>query len=219
MRKAEIATKYISSTNQLVATKSTTYRFRTWSIAEELREALRKLADVVKMQGEILNKLIERTNEKNPGVKEMTEALSRTSDSMEKMTKTLEAKLPGIYPELNADQTQRISKTVLKALTKKKRTVLFSAEGDLFLDAKKKFCYPLSTGKMRIRIIQILTENHKFVPTEMLANQVGTSRKSLEYAIDRMNALGKQKLKDITLIDGRRSTGYRIHPDIFIKKV
>ncbi len=216
MAKVGIATKYISSARQL-ATKSTTYRFRIWSIAEELREALRQLAEVVKMQGEIINTLIARTDENNPKVKETTVALNRNSDSLDKMSQVLESKLPGIYPELNRNQTNHISKTVLKSLTKKKRVVFFSADGDLFLDAKKQYCYPLS--RSRLKIMMVLVENNGYVLTDTLAGLVGTTRKSLEYAVGMMNVLSKAKLKGVKIIKGRRSTGYRVHPDILIKEV
>lgn len=77
----------------------------------------------------------------------------------------------------------------------------------------------MSTGKLRLRIMRILLERKGFVQTDTLAGLTDTTRKSLEYAIDRINALGKQKLnKNITLIDGRRFTGYRIHPDISIRE-
>ena len=217
MKNVEIATNYITSTRKLVATKSTTYRFRIWSVIEEMREALRQLAGIVRMQSETINVLIARTNENNPQVKEMTVALNKSSDSIEKMTKTLEAKLPGIYPELNSSQTQKISKAVIKSLTKKKRVVFFSADGDLFLDAKKQSCYPLS--RSRLKIMRVLVENNGYVLTDTLASLVETTRKSLEYAIGRMNVLSKEKLKDIKIIKGRRSTGYRVHPDILIKEV
>ncbi len=216
MKKVEFTTKYLISLRQL-ATKTTTYRFRIWSVIEEIQEALRQLAKIVKMQGEMLNTLIARTDENNPKVKDVTVALNRNSESIDKMGQILESKLPGIFPELNRDQTRQISKTVLKSLTKKKRVVFFSADGDLFLDAKKQYCYPLS--RSRLKIMRVLVENNGYVPTDTLAGLMETTRKSLEYAIGRMNVLSKEKLKGIKVIKGRRSTGYRVHPDILIKEV
>jgi len=219
MQKAKIATRYLVSSRQL-ATKATTYRFKIRSVIDDLREALRALAESVKVQGQTIDKIISRMDDKNPKVRDLAEALDKNSESNEKLSKTLEAKLPAVLPELNAKQTGIVSKAMLESLNRKKRTVFFSAEGDLFLDPEKKHCYPMSTGKLRVRIIRILLERKGFTATDTLAGLVETSRKSLEYAIDRINALGKQKLnKNITLIDGRRFTGYRIHPDIVIRQL
>jgi hypothetical protein len=51
-----------------------------------------------------------------------------------------------------------------------------------------------------------------------LISAVESTRKSVEFAINRINSLTKFHLDDIRLIDNRRTYGYRINPTVIIKQ-
>ena len=100
-----------------------------------------------------------------------------------------------------------------------KTVVYFSDDGDLYIEPKKDHCYPTVKNSLRQRIVKILITAKGYVPPDDLISAVESTRKSVEFAINRINSLTKFHLDDIRLIDNRRTYGYRINPTIIIKQV
>ena len=99
-----------------------------------------------------------------------------------------------------------------------KTVVYFSDDGDLYIEPKKDHCYPTVKNSLRQRIVKVLISAKGYVPPDDLISAVEGTRKSVEFAINRINSLTKFHLNDIKLIDNRRTYGYRISPTIMIKQ-
>ena len=99
-----------------------------------------------------------------------------------------------------------------------KTVVYFSDDGDLYIEPKKDHCYPTVKNSLRQRIVKVLISAKGYVHPDDLISAVESTRKSVEFAINRINSLTKSHLGDIKLIDNRRTYGYRINPTIIIKQ-
>ncbi len=99
-----------------------------------------------------------------------------------------------------------------------KTIVYFSDDGDLYIEPKKDHCYPTVKNSLRQRIVKVLISAKGYVPPDDLISAVESTRKSVEFAINRINSLTKFHLDDIRLIDNRRTYGYRINPTVIIKQ-
>ena len=100
-----------------------------------------------------------------------------------------------------------------------KTVVYFSDDGDLYIEPKKDNCYPMVKNSLRQRIVKVLISAKGYVSPDDLISAVASTRKSVEFAINRINSLTKFHLDDIRLINNRRTYGYRINPTIIIKQV
>jgi hypothetical protein len=99
-----------------------------------------------------------------------------------------------------------------------KTVVYFSDDGYLYIEPKKDHCYPTVKNSLRQRIVKVLISAKGYVPPDDLISAVESTRKSVEFAINRINSLTKSHLNDIKLIDNRRTYGYRINSTIIIKQ-
>jgi len=99
-----------------------------------------------------------------------------------------------------------------------KTVVYFSDDGDLYIEPKKDHCYPTVKNSLRQRIVKVLISAKGYVSPDDLISAVESTRKSVEFAINRINSLTKFHLDDIRLIDNRRTYGYRINPTVIIKQ-
>ncbi len=99
-----------------------------------------------------------------------------------------------------------------------KTVVYFSDDGDLYIEPKKDHCYPTVKNSLRQRIVKVLISAKGYVHPDDLISAVESTRKSVEFAINRINSLTKFHLDDIRLIDNRRTYGYRINPTVIIKQ-
>lgn len=100
-----------------------------------------------------------------------------------------------------------------------KTVVYFSDDGDLYIEPKKDHCYPTVKNSLRQRIVKVLISAKGYMSPDDLISTVESTRKSVEFAINRINSLTKFHLNDIRLVDNRRTYGYRINPTVIIKQV
>ena len=102
---------------------------------------------------------------------------------------------------------------------KNKIIVYLSVDNELYCEPKATHCYRLETNSYRHRMIRTLIAHKTYTPTESLIETSGfVSRKSLESAVQAMNRIAHKKLNIEKLIDGYQDSGYRIDPDIILKK-
>ena len=164
-------------------------------------------------------------------VRILVDELRETRQEYKNYVAKTEKILLGIKEYRKQDESERkkISKDVVeywleKATTpiqpvKNKTVVFFSADNELYCEPKSDHCYRLETNSYRDRMIRTLIVRKTYVPTKSLIEISGfVSRKSLESAVQAMNRIAHKKLNIEKLIDGYQDSGYRIDPDIILKK-
>jgi hypothetical protein len=133
------------------------------------------------------------------------------------------------YRKQDDDERKKIAKDVVeywfdkvsrpKHQLKNKVVIYFSIDSELYCEPKATHHYRLEANSYRDRMIRTLIAHKTYVPTESLVETCGfISRKSLESAVQAMNRIAHKKLGIEKLIDGYQDSGYRIHPDIILKK-
>ena len=204
--------------------KSTIYKFSIHEIKDEVKKALQ--AAGVKNVSELIVK-----NQKQ--ITELQQELSETKRDAAEYKKTVDKladRIEGLE-KLGTKTWQEIGKGISlgvyeqshKLLNTKpepdKTVVYFSKEGDLYLDQEKQHCYKMADSHLRVDIVRTLAVSDGYIKPDTLVKLLNTTQSSLEYAVNRIKALSKKYLKGIKVVDGRRSSGYRINPQIAIQQV
>jgi hypothetical protein len=219
MKKAVLATEHNLNTRKVAI--ETTYRF---SIVTKkiLRSSMKATGiaggdKIVRDNKPAIADLTKEIIETKLEVKGIRSLLERRTSKFEGLTeydqhfiKTFAWEAATSFAEYFAQNDKKpiISKVV----------VYFSDDGDLYIEPKKDHCYPMVKNSLRQRIVKILISAKGYVHPDDLISAVESTRKSVEFAINRINSLTKFHLDDIRLIDNRRTYGYRINPTVIIKQ-
>lgn len=164
-------------------------------------------------------------------VRTLTDELRETRQAYKNYVAKTEKVLSGIkeYRKQDDDERKRIAKDVVeywfdkvskpKHSIKNKTTVYFSADNELYCEPKSEHCYRLESNSGRSKLIRILMEHKTYVPTQTLIEITGLrNQKSIESAVYEMKKIIHEKLSVSEFIDGYQDSGYRISPDVILKK-
>ena len=103
--------------------------------------------------------------------------------------------------------------------TSKKTLVYLSSDGDLYREPKNQYCFRMEASSGRMKLVTTLMASKKYVPTRTLIDLTGLSSvKSVQSAVYEVRQAVEKKLKVQNFIDGWQDSGYRIHPNVILKK-
>lgn len=103
--------------------------------------------------------------------------------------------------------------------TTKKTLIYLSSDGDLYREPKSQYYFRMETTSGRMKLVTTLMTSKKYIPTRTLIDLTGLSSvKSVQSAVYQIKQAVEKKLKVPNFIDGWQDSGYRIHPDIILKK-
>ncbi len=164
-------------------------------------------------------------------IRTLSEELRQTRQEYKAYVVNTERILSGLaeYRQQSDSERKQIAKDVVeywlekasapKQPVKSKTVIFLSADNELYREPKSDFHYRLEADSGRARIIRTLMSHKNYMPTESLVEVSGlTSRKSLEGAIQAINRISHEKLKITKLIEGFQDSGYRLCPDIILRK-
>lgn len=106
---------------------------------------------------------------------------------------------------------------------KQKILLLYLAkEGNLYREPRERYCYPMSANSDRFRIVLYLAQNSGFRETSDISLALEGKDKQLirtEIRKIRENIKKYLKLNGKKVIESKRDSGYRIHPNCKIRLV
>jgi len=116
--------------------------------------------------------------------------------------------------------------SLAETLTKKavtpngpKPIIYLSFDGDIYREPKSQYHFRIETSSRRMTLIRTLMESKKYVPTRTLIEITGLATpKSVRSAVYEIKQLVEKRLKVPNFIDGWQDSGYRINPNIILKK-
>ncbi len=116
--------------------------------------------------------------------------------------------------------------SLAETLTKKavapagpKPIIYLSFDGDIYREPKSQYHCRIETSSRRMMLIRTLMTSKKYVPTRTLIEITGLATpKSVRSAVYEIKQLVEKRLKVPNFIDGWQDSGYRINPDIILKK-
>ena len=221
MKKAALATRYKFNILRNVA-KVTTFRLSIVTTEKILRSSMKTagIADsekIIRTNRPAIGTLTKEIIETKLEVKSIRSLLERRTSKFEGLTEYDQQFIKTFAREAAISFAEYFAQSNSKPITPK-TVVYFSDDGDLYIEPKKDHCYPTVKNSLRQRIVKILITAKGYVPPDDLISAVEGTRKSVEFAINRINSLSKFHLNDIKLIDNRRTYGYRISPTIMIKQ-
>ena len=164
-------------------------------------------------------------------IRTLSEELRQTRQEYKAYVVNTERILSGLaeYRQQSDSERKQIAKDVVeywlekasapKQPVKSKTVIFLSADKKLYREPESDLYYRLEADSGRARIIRTLMSHKNYMPTESLVEVSGlTSRKSLEGAVQAINRIAHKKLKITKLIEGFQDSGYRLCPDIILKK-
>lgn len=164
-------------------------------------------------------------------IKTLSRELQETRFEYKNRVVNAEKVLSGIkeYRKQNDDERKRIAKDVveywfdkvstIKHSTKNKIVVYFSADNELYCEPKSEHCYRLESNSGRSKLIRTLITHKGYMPTQTLIEITGLrNQKSIEGAVYAMRKIIYKKLNVSDFIDGYQDSGYRINPNVLLKK-
>lgn len=164
-------------------------------------------------------------------VKTLSEELRETRQEYKSYTAKTEKILLGLteYRKQNRNEREKITRDVVDYWLKKvsspkqsvtnKIVVYFSADNELYCDPKSEHYYRLEANSGRSKLINTLIAHKGYVPTQTLVELTGLrNQKSIESTVYEMKKIIHKKLNISNFIDGYQDSGYRISPDVIVKK-
>ena len=221
MKKASVATKFKFNIRKPVA-MAQTYRLSIVITEKILRSSMKEIRiaggdKIIRNNKPAVASLTREIIETKLEVKSIRSLLERRTSKFEGLTEYDQQLIKAFAREAAISFAEYFAQSDKKPIIPK-AVVYFSNDGDLYIEPKKDHCYPTVKNSLRQRIVKVLISAKGYVPPDDLIHTVAGTRKSVEFAINRINSLTKLHLDDIKLIDNRRTYGYRINPAIIIKQ-
>lgn len=222
MKKATLASKYNFNIRKSV-TMTTSYRLSIGTTEKILRSSM-------KMAGIAGSDKIVRNNK--PAIADLTREIVETKHEVKGIRSLLErrtSKFEGL-----TEYDQQFIKTFAREAaisfaeyfaksatgpTGKKTIVFLSADDDLYREPKSQYRFRMETSSRRMKLVMALMTSKKYVPTRTLIQLTDLSSvKSVQSAVQAIKRMALKKLKIPDFIDGWQDSGYRINPDVMLKK-
>lgn len=100
-----------------------------------------------------------------------------------------------------------------------KTVVYLSPDYELYREPKSRYCFRMEAPSKRMKLITAIMTAKKFIPTQTLVDITGlASVKSVQSAVQAIRRSAKKKLELSEFIDGWQDSGYRINPNVMLKK-
>lgn len=133
------------------------------------------------------------------------------------------------YRKQNKNEREKITRDVVdywlekvsspKQSVTNKIIVYFSADNELYCEPKNEHHYRLEANSGRSKLINTLITHRGYMPTQTLIEITGLrNQKSIESTVYEMKKIIHKKLNISNFIDGYQDSGYRISPDVILKK-
>lgn len=222
MKKAGVATKYKLNIRRPV-TMIQTYQLSIITTEKILRSSMKEVGitsgdKIIRDNRPAVADLTREIIETKLEVKGIRSLLERRTSKFEGLTEYDQHFIKTFAREAAISFAEYFAQSDKKPIIPK-TVVYFSDDGDLYIEPKKDHCYPTVKNSLRQRIVKVLISAKGYMSPDDLISTVESTRKSVEFAINRINSLTKFHLNDIRLVDNRRTYGYRINPTVIIKQV
>lgn len=98
-------------------------------------------------------------------------------------------------------------------------TVYISADGELYREPKSQYTFRMENSSGRMKLVMALMTSRKYIPTKTLIDLTDLSSiKSVQSAVQAIKRMVHKKLKVSEFIVGWQDSGYRINPNVILKK-
>lgn len=221
MKKAELARKYNFNIRKSV-TMTTNYHLSIGTTEKILRSSMK--AAGIKNGDKIIR-------DNKPAVADLTKEIIETKLEVKSIRSLLERRTSKFEGLTEYDQhfikafAQEAAVSLAKYLTNNathtgpKPIIYLSSDGDIYCEPRSKYHFRIETSSRRMVLIRTLMASKKYVPTRTLIEITGLATpKSVRSAVYEIKQLVEKRLKVPNFIDGWQDSGYRINPDIILKK-
>ena len=222
MKKATLATKYKLNIRKSVGI-DTTYHLSVGTTEKILRSSMKAVGikngdkiirDNKSAVADLTKEIIETKHE----VKSIRILLERRTSKFEGLTEYDQHFIKTFAKEAATSFAEYFTKNK-EAPTGTKPIIYISSDGDIYREPRSQHHFRIETASRRMTLIRTLMTSKKYVPTRTLIEITGLATpKSVRSAVYAIKKLVEKKLKVTDFIDGWQDSGYRINPNIFLKK-
>lgn len=222
MKKVALASKYKFNIRKPVAIAST-YRLTVGITEKILRSSMKAagIADgdkIVRNNKPAIASLTKEIIETKLEVKSIRVLLERRTSKFEGLTEYDQHFIKTFAREAAISFAEYFAKNATGP-TSKKTIVYLSTDGDLYREPKSQYCFRMEASSGRMKLIATLMASKKYVPTRTLIDLTDLSSvKSIQSAVQAIRRMAEKKLKVPDFIDGWQDSGYRINPNVILKK-
>ena len=222
MKKASVATKYKFNIRN-IAHKVTTYRLTPAITGRILRSSMETAGiknsnDVINDNQPAIGILTKEIIETKFEVKSIRSLLERRTSKFEGLTEYDQQFIKMFAREAATSFAEYFAKSAVGPIGKK-TLVYLSPDGELYREPKNQYHFRMETPSGRMKLITTMMTAKKYVPTRTLANITGlVSVKSVQSAVQAIRRKAEKELGLADFIDGWQDSGYRINPNVILKK-
>lgn len=222
MKKAALATKYNFHTRKSV-TMTTSYRLLVGTTEKILRSSMKTVGisggdKIIRNNKPAIASLTKEIIETKHEVKSIRSLLESRTSKFKGLTEYDQQFIKTFAREAAISFAEYFAKSTTGP-TSKKTIVFLSPDGDLYREPKSQYRFRMETSSGRMKLVMALMASKKYVPTRTLIQLTDLSSvKSVQSAVQAVKRTALKKLKIPDFIDGWQDSGYRINPDVILKK-
>lgn len=222
MKKATLASKYNFNIRKSV-TISTTYRIPIHASEKILRSSMKSAGiansdTIIRNNKPAIASLTKEIIETKHEVRSIRSLLERRTSKFEGLTEYDQQFIKTFAREAAISFAEYFAKSATGP-TSKKTIVFISSDGDIYREPKSQYHFRMETASGRMKLVMALMASKKYVPTRTLIQLTDLSSvKSVQSAVQAIKRSALKKLKIPDLIDGWQDSGYRINPEVMMKK-
>ena len=222
MKKAVLAKKYNFHIRKSV-TMGHTYRLSIGMTEKILRSSMKAAGiahgdKIVQKNKPAIADLTREIIETKHEVKSIRALLERRAGKFEGLTEYDQHFIKLFAREAAVSFAEHISKQATSP-TSAKIVAYFSTDGELYREPKSRYCLRMEASSGRMKLITALMRSKTYVPTKTLIELTDlSSMKPVQSAVQAIKRMVHKKLRISEFIEGWQDSGYRINPNVILKK-
>lgn len=220
MKKARLATKHNLNSKKVAI--ETTYYFSL--VTKKILQSSMKTAGIADSEKIVqINKsavvdLTKEIIETKHEVKSIRTLLERRVSKFEGLTEYDQHFIKAFAREAAVSLAGALTKNVTSPAGPK-IIIYLSPDGDLYREPKSQYCFRMEVLSGRMKLVMALMASKKYIPTKTLIDLANLSSvKSVQSAVQAIKRMAHKKLKVSEFIEGWQDSGYRINPNVVLKK-
>ena len=221
IKKASVATTYKFNTRKAVEF-APTYRLSIATTEKILRSSMKSAGitdgnQIIKHNQPAIGLLTKEIIETKLEVKSIRSLLERRTSKFEGLTEYDQQFIKTFAREAAISFAEYFAKSTNAPASK--TIVYVSSDCELYREPKSQYCFRMEASSKRMMLITAMMSTKKYIPTKTLADITGlASIKSVQSAVQAIRRSAEKKLGLPKFIDGWQDSGYRINPNVMLKK-
>ncbi len=222
MKKVRLATKYKFHTRKSVAV-DTTYHLSIGTTERILRSSMKAVGivggdKIIRNNKPAIANLTKEIVETKLEVKSIRVLLERRTSKFEGLTEYDQHFIKAFAREAAISLAGALTKNAITPAGPK-TTVYISSDGELYREPKNQYALRMESSSGRMKLVMALMTSRKYIPTKTLIDLTDLSSvKSVQSAVQAIKRMVHKKLRIPEFIEGWQDSGYRINPNVILKK-